>query len=258
MKFNSLLTLGMSLVAASAFAGSPGKAPAVVQPVVAEEQPLGFTLSAGYDTHYIFRGVLFAENLVSTAIDGTIPLTDILSLNVGGWFATSADDSGRFGDGGSYHELDLYGALLVDLGPVTVGAKYTHYFFDGQSTDNGAVNDVNEYGLIATSTIGPIDVIAGAYYDDEADGFYFETGISHTFVVTDRISIVPAGLISYGDDYYGVNGFNHVKVGVSVPIKLTKTATLTPYIAGNIPIDSLESNGEDDQLYGGVSLSVSF
>jgi hypothetical protein len=258
MKFNSLLTLGMSLVAASAFAGSPGKAPAVVQPVVAEEQPLGFTLSAGYDSHYIFRGVLFAENLVSTAIDGTIPLTDMLSLNVGVWFATSADDSGRFGNGGSYHELDLYGALLVDLGPVTVGAKYTHYFFDGTSTENGAVNDVNEIGLIATSTIGPIDVIAGAYYDDETDGFYFETGISHTFVVTDRISIVPAALISFADDYYGVNGFNHVKVGVSVPIKLTKTATLTPYIAGNIPIDSLEANGEDDQLYGGVSLSVSF
>ncbi|MNC97153.1 hypothetical protein D3C83_147140 [compost metagenome] len=55
-----------------------------------------------------------------------------------------------------------------------------------------------------------------------------------------------------------MSGFNHIKEGVSLPIKLTSTATLTPYIAGNIPIDSLEDNGEDDQVYGGISLSVSF
>ena len=29
-------------------------------------------------------------------------------------------------------------------------------------------------------------------------------------------------------------------------------------LAYNLPIDSLESNGEDDQFYGGISLSVSF
>jgi hypothetical protein len=257
MKLNSLLVLAMSGLAASVFAGTPAKAPAVVQPPV--EEPLGFTLSVGYDSHYIFRGVKFAENLVWGQIDGVLPLTDMLSLNAGAWYGSSSD--GRFGipkTGGSFHELDLYGGLLADLGPVTVGLKYTHYFYDGESTDNGAVNDVNEVGITLASTLGPVDVIAGAYYDDETDGFYFETGVSHTFEVTDRISIVPAALISYGDDYYGVSGFNHIKVGVSVPIKLTKTATLTPYIAGNIPIDALEDNGEDDQVYGGVSLSVSF
>lgn len=255
MKLKSLLTLGMSVFAASAFAGAPAKAPAPVQPA---EEPLGFSVSVGYDSHYIFRGVLFAENLVTAAIDGTIPLTDMLSLNLGAWYGTSADDSGRFGNGGSFHELDLYGALLADLGPVTVGAKYTAYLYDGESTDNGAVNDVNEIGLLLSTTVGPVDVIAGAYYDDETDGFYFETGISKSIAVTDRISLVPAVLVSYGEDYYGVSGFNHVKVGLSAPIKLTSTATLTPYVAGNLPIDALEANGEDDEIYGGVSLTVSF
>jgi hypothetical protein len=257
MKLHSLLALSMSILTASAFAGSPGKAPAVVQPPVVEE-PLGFTATIGYDTHYIFRGVLFAENLVSAAIDGTIPLTDTLSLNAGAWYATSADDSGRFGDGGSYHELDLYAGILVDLGPATVGLKYTHYFFGGHSTDNGAVNDVNEIGLTLATTVGPVDVTAGVYYDDETDGFYGEVGVSHIFAITDSFSLVPGALISYGEDYYDVSGFNHVKVGVSAPIKLTSTATLTPYIAYNIPIDALDDLGEDDQLYGGISLSVSF
>src|SRR4051812_36980464 len=254
MKPPSLLTLAMSILAASAFAGSPGKAPAIVQPVA--EEPLGFTASIGYDSHYIYRGIHIANNLVSAAVDGTIPLTDMLSINVGAWYGTSADDSGVFAPGGSYHELDLYTALLVNLGPATVGLKYQHYFFNGTSAD--ALKDINEIGLILSSTLGPVDITGGAYYDWTAEGFYFETGISHTFKVCDHFSVVPAALISYANDYYGVSGFNHIKVGVSTPIKLTHTATLTPYIAYNIPIDALDALGEDDQLYGGISLSVSF
>jgi hypothetical protein len=256
MKLNSLILLAMSGFAASAFAGTPAKAPAAVQPAV-EDEPLGITLSVGYDTHYIFRGVEFAENLVWSQIDATVPLTDMLSLNVGAWYGTSADDSGVFSDpgsSGSFHELDLYAALLADLGPVTVGLKYTAYLYGGDAD----LEDINEVGITLATTLGPVDLIAGAYYDDVTDGLYFETGVSHIFVVTDRISIVPGALISFGDDYYGVSSFNHVKVGVSVPIKLTKTATLTPYIAYNHPLEDLDDAGEDNQVYGGVALSVSF
>ena len=66
MKLNTLLISSLSVLAASAFAGAPAKAPAVVQPPA--EEPLGFTVTVGYDTHYIFRGVLFAENLVTAAV----------------------------------------------------------------------------------------------------------------------------------------------------------------------------------------------
>lgn len=251
MKLKSLILSAMVAIAASAFAGSPGKAPAPVQP--APEEPLGFSATIGYDSHYVFRGVLFAENLVTAAIDGNIPLTDMLSLNLGAWYGDSADDSGTFGNG-AFRELDLYAALLADLGPATVGVKYTGYLYN----DASAIDDVSEIGLIASTTVGPIDVIAGAYYDWTADGFYFETGVSHTFAVTDRISLVPAVLVSYGEDYYGVSGFNHVKVGLSAPIKLTSTATLTPYIAGNFPIDALDDLGEESRVYGGIALTVSF
>lgn len=257
MKLNALLLPALSFLAASAIAGAPAKAPAPVQPPA--EEPLGFSATIGYDTHYFFRGFVFAENLVSAGVDGTIPLTDMLSLNIGAWYGTSADDSGTYNfGGGSFHELDLYGALLADLGPVTVGAKYTAYLYDGASTDNGALNDVNEVGLFLTTTLGPVDVIAGAYYDDATDGFYFETGVSHTFAVTDRISLVPAALISYGADYYGVDGFNHLKLALSAPIKLTSTATLTPYIAGNIRIEDVDDLGAQEEVYGGIALTVSF
>jgi len=257
MKLKSLLTpvLGAAL-ATSAFAGSSyeAKAPSPVAPAE-EETPLGFTLTAGYDTHYIYRGIEFAENLVSIGLDGSIPFNEQLSLNVGAWFGTSADDSMTLG-GGSYHELDLYAALLYDLGPATIGFKYQHYMYEGDAAD--LFEDINEVGFIVSTTVGPVDLSAGAYYDETADGFYFETGVSKAIEITDRISLVPAALVSYGIDYYGVDGFNHIKVGVSLPIKLTSTATLTPYVAGNLPIDALDDLGEEDQVYGGVSLSVSF
>ncbi len=256
MKLNALLLPALSLLAASAFAGAPAKAPAPVQPPA--EEPLGFTASIGYDSHYYFRGFLFAENLVTAAVDGTIPLNDMLSLNLSAWYGSSADDSGTYNFGGSFHELRLHGAVLADLGPVTVGAEYTRYFYDGSSTDFGALEDVNEVGIIIATTLGPVDVTGGAFYDDATDGFYFEVGVSHSWAVTDRISLVPAALISLGSDYYGVDGFNHVKVGLSAPIKLTKTATLTPYIAGNIRIEDVDDIGAEDGVYGGVSLSVSF
>jgi hypothetical protein len=253
MKVQSFLAPIMSAAfAVSAFAGSPDKAPAPVQPPA--EDPLGFTATIGYDSHYVYRGILFAENLVTAAIDGNIALTDTLSLNLGAWYGTSADDS--FTLGGSYTELDLYAALMADLGPVTVGFKYQYYLFEGDAGD--VLDDINEVGILLATTVGPVDLIAGAYYDETADGFYFETGVSKSIAITDRISLVPAVLVSYAIDYYGVDGFNHVKASLGLPIKLTSTATLTPYIAGNLPIDALDDLGEEERVYGGITLSVSF
>lgn len=252
MKIKSLLIPALSAAfAVSAFAGSPGKAPAVVQPPA--DEPLGITATIGYDTNYVYRGINFADNLVTAALDGNFAINDTLSINAGAWYGSSVDDS--FVLGGSYEELDLYAALMAKVGAATVGLKYQHYFYFG---DSDVLEDIDELGLLLSAAVGPVDVIAGAYYDFTAEGFYFETGVSHTFAVTDRISLVPAALVSYGNDYYGVSGFNHVKLSLSAPIKLTKTATLTPYIAGNLPIDALDNLGEEDRVYGGVTLSVSF
>lgn len=255
MKIKSLLIPVLSAAfAVSAFAGTP-KAPVVCQPA---DEPLGITSTIGYDTNYVYRGINYAENLVTAAIDGNFAINDMLSINAGAWYGSSADDS--FVLGGSYQELDLYAALMAKVGAATVGLKYQHYFFMG---DGSALADIDEIGLLFAIAAGPLDVVAGAYYDFTAEGFYFETGVSHTFVINDRISLVPAALISYAagfhdKTYYGIDGFCHVKLSLSAPIKLTKTATLTPYIAGNLPIDDLDALGEESRVYGGVSLSVSF
>ncbi len=257
MKLKSLLipTLGLAF-ASSVLAGSHGKAPAVVQPAP-EAAPLGFTATIGYDTDYVFRGVEYAKNLISAAIDGNIAINQDLSLNVGAWYGASADDSAQpFAGNSAYGELDLYAGLNAKLGPVTVGLKYTYYDYLGHA--GTFVKDINEIGLTLATSAAGLDFIAGAYYDFTAKGYYFETGVSKTIKICDIVSLVPGVLVSYGDHYYGVNGFNHVKPSLALPIKLTKSATLTPYVAGNLPIDSLKGLGEQKRIYGGIALSVSF
>jgi uncharacterized protein (TIGR02001 family) len=257
MKLKSLLipTLGLAF-ATSVFAGSHGKAPAVVQPAE-EAAPLGFTATVGYDTDYVFRGLETAQNLISAAIDGNIAINKDISFNVGAWYGASADDkAATYAGGTSYSELDLYAGLNAKLGPVTAGLKYTYYNYLGHASS--FVKDVNEVGVTLATSAAGLDFIAGAYYDATARGYYFETGVSKTIKITEQISLVPGVLVSYGSHYYDVSGFNTVKPTLALPIKLTKSATLTPYIAGNLPIDALHDTGEKDRVYGGVALSVSF
>jgi hypothetical protein len=259
MKLSSLLIPILSVAfAATSFAGTTtsGKACTTCAPT-AEDKTLGATATLGYDTNYIFRGVQFAENLISGSIDYPIVFNDKLTLGLNAWFGSSANDSAEpFAGGGSYEELDLAATLLAKLGPVTAGLKYTWYNYLGDAGDS--LEDVNELGVTLATALAGFDLSGGAYYDWTAEGFYFEAAVSRTFKINEWLSLVPGVLISFGDHYYGVNGGNTIRPSLAAPIKLTKTATLTPYIAGNLPYGSLDDLGEQSRVYGGVALSVTF
>ncbi len=256
--------LGTLALATTGFAGTApsGKAPAPVAP--APEQDLGFTLGVGYDTHYIFRGLKLAEDWVSTNLDYTHSLTQNVRLDLGASYGVSADDSFLGFDGLSYQRLELNGGLVADLGGVELGAGYRWYNHQGDG--DILLEDGHEVGLTVATKAGPLNIGLGGYYDFAIEGWFFELGVNSEIKLTDRISLVPGVNVGYGVDYSyhiegatdGVDGFTHVGLSLALPIKLTKSATLTPFIAGNLPIDDLDEKGEDDQLHGGVSLSVKF
>ena len=78
------------------------------------------------------------------------------------------------------------------------------------------------------------------------------------------MSLVPAVKAGYGfTNYYTFgghqSGLTHVIPSLSAPIKLTKTATLTPYVAYNISLDTRHlNNTQDSEFFGGVKLGVTF
>ena len=248
--------LGSLALAASAFAGtavSTGKgvvAPAPPAPTGLFDS-VGATVDLGYETHYFFRGFLISEQNVWGQVAVSVPLATNLSLGLGAWYTSSADIS--------YDELDLNGGFSYDAGFAKIGVGYTHYeFLDGSAGEGNGFDSAEEVGLTLGAAAGPVNLGFGYYYDFEAEGSYLEFGVDAPIAVTDNFSIVPSALISYGVDYYSTEAdFQHIKLALAFPVKLTATATLTPYVAGNIALDTTE-DFTDDEIYGGVKLSVSF
>lgn len=267
MKLNALLkTAGFLALAASPVLAGTGKTVAPT-PVAEPETDLGITASLGYDTHFIFRGLQFAENWVSGGVSLDIPLVDNVSLVAGANYGGTVDDgvtlAGLDALGSiSYQRLELNGGVAVDLGAAEVGLGYRYYSHFGDLSD--VLDEGHEVGLTVATSLGPVNVGLGGYYDFGIEGWYFEAAVNTEIKITESISLVPGASIGYVADYSfhvvnaGFDGFTAVGLSLAMPIKLTKNATLAPYIAGNLPIDALDSAGEDAQLFGGVRLSVSF
>ena len=255
--------VGSLALATVGFAGTApsGKKCTTCTPPPAAENDLGFTLIAGYDTKYIFRGLDLADNWITTSLDWTLPLTSTVRLDSGASYGVSADDSFLGVDGASYQRLELNTGIVADLGGAELGLGYRWYNHQGDG--DLVLEDGHEVGLTLASKAGPLNVGVGAYYDFAIEGWFFELGVNSEIKINDTISLVPGANLGYGSSYNyhlegadGIDGFSHVGLSLALPIKLTKTATLTPYIAGNLPIDELD--GLDNQLFGGVSLSVKF
>ena len=285
----------------NAFAGAPS-AKAPVAPLPEEDgalyDSLGAAVEVGYDTRYYNRGLYRADNTVSAGISLVNPITEQVSLALGARYITTAEttaDSGApFGQGDfDFSELALSAGLNYDAGPATLGLVFNHYeYFDGFSGtvagnqvtggDEFNVSSAQEVGLTVASSLGPVNVYAGYFYDFRIGGSYAEVGADLPIEITPWLSIVPAVRTGYGFDYYTLpqngsraGGWTHVIPSISAPIKLTKSATLTPYVAYNISLDArhdaakgtsfgaartvgLNANSEDSEFFGGVRLSVSF
>ncbi len=246
MKFKSFAiqlsgVFGFAAIAAAGPYEAPPKGPIMI-----EDEPLGFEVGIGYDSKYVFRGVDFGDHSVWGSLDYAMPITDSVELGLGLWYETIADE------GDSFEELDLIAGLTFSLGAVDLGLGLLWYYFPDDSSD--ALELASSVG----TSVGPVDLGAGVAYDFETEGWYFELSAESTIELTDSIALVPGALVSYADSYYGVSGWNNVGLSLALPIALTDAATLTPYVAGSLAIDSLEDLGESDHFYGGVSLSVSF
>lgn len=208
---------------------------------------LGFTLSAGYDSDYIFRGVDFGPHLAWTGLDLAHEISEGVEMNLGAWYA---DD---FNNNGSGNELDLYTGITVDAGPVDVSLGYIYYYFPA----TGGLDSHEIYASIATEVAGVGVELYGAH-DTRTDGQYAALSAGYGVGITDSIGADFSAGISYGWDYNTANNsdFNNVDARLAFPIALTDTATLEPYIAGSWAMSHIRAS--KNAFYGGVALSVSF
>ena len=278
MKF--LLTNSAAVMAAC-FALS-AQAETIAAPAIAPEaDPLGFTLETGYESSYYFRGLWFSNNNVWTSLAFSMPVAEKLSFTTGALYTSTVDTDVGGGDF-DYSELDLFAALNYDAGFAKFGLAFTNYnFFDtfsgsvnGQTfgfpqSDDSTLSRASDIALSVTVPVGSLNLYGTYVYDFRIAGHYAELGTDYTIAVNDWLSIVPSAQIGYNiGDYYsysevtGVSsGWNHVRAMITAPIKLTKTASLVPYIAMNFALEAREQlNVIEDKnaLYGGVKVSLAF
>lgn len=240
-----LLALGMG----STFAGV--KEVATPQPEVTEEESwFSGSLTAGWDSTYIFRGANISndDDLVWTNL--AVTLFD--TLNLAAWYASVP--------GEDFSELDLTASLTYSVGIVDLTAGVIWYYFPDAPED--AIDDTFEPFVSANVNIGEyVDWFVYGGYDTEDEGWYFYTSVSAGIPVTDWLTLTPLAGIGYGVDYYNDedsdNDFNHVDVRLTASFALTETVTLSPYIAAVFPLEHID-DAQEEELYGGVSLSVSF
>lgn len=263
----SALTLGVN-------AGDWGKAPIPDKTPIEECVDIGGSISAGYETDYIFYGARFARDAVWTDVNYTFD-NFIVPVNIGAWYLNG------IGTATTYDELDLYiGAELGTFAGFDVALGYTHFFFP----ESGAAS-YGEIGLDISRSLGFVDFAAEANYalidglgGQNSAGWYYAAGIEKTFALTDAASLVLATGVGYSDNYFAIGGFlgsanttdsgwNHYYVTASLPIELNCRATLTPYIGYSGAPDTwvmdgynglFNGQGQSDILHGGISLSVSF
>lgn len=304
MKIKSMKTLIAKSVAVlavtAALNASAGTAPAK-NPAPVEPEPsalfdsLNASLSVAYDSRYYFRGLWFADNIVTTAFNLGIPLIGgagedggSLTWNVGAAYIATFEtpQTGVTNNAFDYSEFDLFTGLSYDAGFAIFGVQYQYYGYpdsfsgsiNGVGVANGdpelGVTGANEVGLTALIPIGAANLSFGYFYDLTIGGSYYQAAFDYTFAVNDWLSVVPAVQAGYGIDYYsGVrgtlftgntaarsSGFTHVLFSVSAPIKLTKIATLTPYVAWNFAgtTRNYMNVTHDNEIFGGVKLSVAF
>ncbi|MGB3118394.1 MAG: TorF family putative porin [Verrucomicrobiales bacterium] len=206
------------------------------------------SLSAGYDSHYIFRGTERGKDSVWTQMEFTIPETP---LNVGAWFQKPFSASPLNPSKSS--ELDLWALLNVEFfdGTLSLGAI-------GYLIPDGDAPDRFETAVEYSQTLGPVDVRFSVARDFRYKGWFFETGVAKSFSMTDRIRFDASAGLSYQWDYFANGGsWNHVGLNLAMPISLSESFTIEPYIGATFALEAIDDY-QDDQLFGGVSFILTF
>ena len=254
------------LAACSALTAQAGVTPPpAVGPAPAPTSLWSGSVTLGYDTDYIYRGVQvysgneFATDLFSATLDLNYQINDRLTWNFNAWYGNS------FSSDSNYDELDLYTRLLYKVNDqFSFGPSFKYYYypvFKGTSYDKQFEPGLEAVWVPCANTT----VNVGVFYETESDALYVELGASHVIKINDTISLVPGAVISYTDRDNSVfapssSDFNHAAIYLKAPITLKSNVTVTPYAAVNFPLGAVDDLApwQEEELYGGISLSVGF
>ena len=246
----------------------------MVLPALAEEEKPSADLSVAVLSDYIWRGQELSHD--SAVIQPSMTVS-YMGFSANLWGNLDTDPYTRTGDNsGNLNETDLTLSYGKGFGPLSVEGGYIYYGLEGVDADSQEV--FLSLGLDAL--LSPALTI---YRDfDTYEHWYFLLGISHSFDITEAISLELAGSVSYlksedADTYPEIDdgaptgdefeNFHDGVISASLPIAVAEYITVTPSLSYTFALSSDASDemewrsvkGDDDNfVYGGVTVSVAF
>lgn len=198
------------------------------------------TIEGGVWSDFIFRGRELGDTSGDARAELIFPLGDNASLSLGG----------RYVGGDDYEQSEGFAAVQQGFGAVTLAAGYRFLGMDA--------GDRHELGLMLGTQIAGLDWMLSLFHDTEFSGEYIELAARKTWSLNEPVSLALSGGISAVSDYWVPgSGFNHAFLRLDMPVSVREGVTLTPWIAGNFPVDKLDDI-QSDEVYGGVSLRLDF
>ncbi len=220
--------------------------PMSVSAEVEEEIQWGVEAVTGYRSDYIYRGFQLSESTLDFQLEAEFALSNSLSLNVGGWYATETG-SGDFDEAAGFLHLRHQTTEHLTLGISGVYRDFNNSIFQ-EGVDVGAFatwHFCRDFGITL-----------GGSYDTGAEGWYGHLETNWTKPLNDKTFFSLKTGVSAVDDYYTRDGFNDVYGRASLTYNISDTVSITPFVGGSALLDSDDIGG--DNAFGGIWFEVRF
>jgi len=249
-----------------------------ILPATAEEEKPSADLSVAVLSDYVWRGQELSRESIVVQPSMTM---SYMGFSANLWGNLDTDSYTRTEDNpGNLNETDLTASYGTDFGPLSVEGGYIYYGLEGDNADSQEI--FLSLGLDTLLSPG-----LTVYRDiDTYQHWYFLLGVSHSFEITEAVSLELSGSVSYlksedrraypeisgkgqvtADEF---NNFHDGVISVSLPIDVAKHITVTPLLAYVFPLsgeasDEMEwrsssfrghGSGEDNSVYGGLTVSM--
>lgn len=227
-------------------------------PSIVSAEELSISADTSLWSRYMWRGLRFSDGAV------------IQSSVTGAMYGFSASIWTNYDlRAGKINEIDPTISYSADYQGVTWGAGWTHFgVIDGEDDD--------ELYISASLASLPLAPTLTCYWDvDLGTGVYLQGSVSHSFDLSDRISLTFSGAAGYvvDDSYMGVNAegvefadWFSGDLQVSLPVVLYPGVTLQPKAGYSFPLsqqgkEAISGYGYGTNsctFYGAVVISASF
>lgn len=215
-----------------------------------EEGPSGGA-DVGILSQYVWRGYALSDS--SLVIQPSISAGyKGFGLNLWGNLDTDYYDTGK-----DFNETDLTLSYDKSFGMVGLGLGYIYYGLEGEDTQEF-------YASVSLDTIlAPTLTVYRDY--DLFDSWYVLLGVSHSFALTEEVSLDLGGSVSYysyDDSEY--SGLHDGLISASIAVPIGKHCSFTPSLAYTFPLSSeaeselMDMDGDDSHLVGGITFSIAF